>query len=75
MWKDGTDTYMYLSISTCSLFTQKSELIQDKFNLIQRKLEKLGNWLSLFFPYFSEFQQNIQSSQFSFFHNLTQMDV
>jgi len=50
---------MYLSIPTHSLFTQKSELIQDKFDLIQRKLKKLGNWLSLFSSYFSEFQQNI----------------
>jgi len=37
----------------------KIRLIQDKFDLIQIKLEKLGNWLSLFSSYFSEFQQNI----------------
>jgi len=59
IWEDGANTYMYLSIPTHSLFTQKCRLIQDKFDLIQRKLEKLGNWLSLFFSYFSEFQQNI----------------
>ena len=59
IWEDGIDIYMYLSIPTPSLFTQKCRLIQDKFDLIQRKLEKLDNWLSLFSSYFSEYQQNI----------------
>ena len=59
IWEDSTDTYMYLNIPIPSLFTQKYRLIQDKFDLIQRKLEKLDNWLSLFSSYFSEFQQNI----------------
>ena len=38
MWEDGADTYMYLSIPTLSLFTQKPLQNSNKFRINSNKL-------------------------------------